>query len=34
MTVERLVERFIVAHLEEHADQLDGLERLEDGGRP
>jgi len=25
MTVERLVERFIVAHLEEHADQLDGL---------
>lgn len=25
MTVERLVERFIVKHLEEHADQLDGL---------
>jgi hypothetical protein len=25
MTVERIVERFIVAHLEEHADQLDGL---------
>jgi hypothetical protein len=25
MTVERLFERFIVAHLEEHADQLDGL---------
>jgi DinB superfamily len=26
MTVERLVERFIVEHLEEHADQLDSLE--------
>lgn len=25
MTVERLVDRFIVGHLEEHADQLDGL---------
>ena len=25
MTIERLVERFIVEHLEEHADQLDGL---------
>ena len=25
MTVERIVERFIVGHLEEHADQLDGL---------
>ncbi len=25
MTVERLVERFIVEHLEEHADQLDRL---------
>lgn len=25
MTVERLLERFIVEHLEEHADQLDGL---------
>jgi len=25
MTVERIVERFIVDHLEEHADQLDGL---------
>lgn len=25
MTVERLVERFIVAHLEEHAEQLDSL---------
>ncbi len=25
MTVQRLFERFIVAHLEEHADQLDGL---------
>lgn len=25
MTVRRLVERFIIAHLEEHADQLDGL---------
>jgi len=25
MTVERLMERFIVGHLEEHADQLDGL---------
>ena len=25
MTVQRIVERFIVAHLEEHADQLDGL---------
>lgn len=27
MTVERLVEHFIAAHLEEHADQLDGLAR-------
>jgi len=26
MTVPAIVERFIVAHLEEHADQLDGLE--------
>jgi hypothetical protein len=25
MTVHRIVERFIVGHLEEHADQLDGL---------
>jgi hypothetical protein len=25
MTVERIVDHFIVAHLEEHADQLDGL---------
>jgi hypothetical protein len=25
MTVREIVERFIVAHLEEHADQLDGL---------
>jgi hypothetical protein len=25
MTVHRIVERFIVEHLEEHADQLDGL---------
>jgi hypothetical protein len=25
MTIERIVERFIVDHLEEHADQLDGL---------
>jgi hypothetical protein len=25
MTVERIVERFIVDHLEEHVDQLDGL---------
>ena len=25
MTVERIVERFIVEHLEEHADQLDSL---------
>jgi hypothetical protein len=25
MTIERLVERFIVDHLEEHADQLDLL---------
>ncbi len=27
MTVERIVERFIVEHLEEHADQLDALAR-------
>jgi DinB family protein len=27
MTVETIVDRFIVSHLEEHADQLDGLER-------
>ncbi len=27
MTVERLIERFIVGHLEEHADQLDALIR-------
>ena len=27
MTVENIVDRFIVSHLEEHADQLDGLER-------
>ena len=26
MTVEEIVERFIAAHLEEHADQLDGLD--------
>jgi threonine dehydratase len=26
MTLPQIVERFIVAHLEEHADQLDGLE--------
>jgi len=25
MDVERIVQRFIVAHIEEHADQLDGL---------
>ncbi len=25
MTVERIIEEFIVSHLEEHADQLDGL---------
>lgn len=25
MTVERILEEFIVSHLEEHADQLDGL---------
>jgi hypothetical protein len=25
MTIETMVDRFIVAHLEEHADQLDGL---------
>jgi hypothetical protein len=25
MTVPQMVERFTVAHLEEHADQLDGL---------
>ena len=25
MTVQQIVERFIVGHLEEHADQLDGL---------
>lgn len=27
MTVEDIFERFIAGHLEEHADQLDGLER-------
>ena len=27
MTVHQLVERFIVEHLEEHADQLDSLAR-------
>jgi hypothetical protein len=27
MTVHQLIERFIVEHLEEHADQLDGLRR-------
>ena len=27
MTVETIVDRFIVSHLEEHADQLDGLGR-------
>jgi hypothetical protein len=27
MTVELIFERFIAGHLEEHADQLDGLER-------
>jgi DinB family protein len=27
MTVENIVDRFIVSHLEEHADQLDGLDR-------
>ncbi|CAN5218382.1 hypothetical protein BH23CHL9_BH23CHL9_07470 [soil metagenome] len=29
MTVEQLIERFIVEHLEEHADQLDSLSRTE-----
>jgi hypothetical protein len=27
MTVERIFDRFIVSHLEEHADQLDSLQR-------
>ena len=27
MTVRRIVERFIVEHLEEHATQLDSLDR-------
>ena len=27
MTVQRIIERFIVEHLEEHADQLDSLSR-------
>lgn len=27
MTIERIIERFIVEHLEEHADQLDSLKR-------
>lgn len=31
MPVERIVERFIVEHLEEHADQLDTLRATEDG---
>jgi hypothetical protein len=26
MTIERIVDHFIVSHLEEHADQLDGLQ--------
>ena len=26
MTVRTIVERFVLDHLEEHADQLDGLE--------
>ena len=25
MTVDELVERFLVGHLEEHADQLEGM---------
>ena len=29
MTVDQIVERFIVEHLEEHADQLDGIRRTE-----
>ena len=32
MDVEAIVERFVVAHLEEHADQLDGL--ASDGRNP
>lgn len=31
MTVERMVEHFIVDHLEEHADQLDGLRGQAEG---
>lgn len=27
MSVQRIIERFVAAHLEEHADQLDGLRR-------
>jgi hypothetical protein len=27
MTVQRIIEKFIVEHLEEHADQLDSLQR-------
>ena len=30
MTVEQIIERFIVGHLEEHADQLDGLDAAPD----
>ena len=32
MTVERMVDRFIVSHLEEHADQLDTLATQAGGG--
>jgi hypothetical protein len=32
MTIERIVERFLVDHLEEHADQLDAL--ASDGSEP
>jgi hypothetical protein len=28
MTVQSIIERFIVDHLEEHADQLDSLTRV------
>ena len=31
MTVERLVEEFIVGHLEEHADQLEALRGVRRG---
>jgi hypothetical protein len=33
MTVERMVDRFIVSHLEEHADQLDALRSTADTNR-